>query len=298
MTKDNIFALIKKHKQNEKIYSKQLEKNEHDLINLDIHTLQAIFDDPNLKIKDEDQLLIFINKLYSQNSKYSLLYETVVFSNVSIESLTEFVASLDLNDITGGIWIRLTDRMTNKTIKTDNLRTKRYSVFANIPFSEGLSFSGIIKYLKAKSSNKINDEVSITCSSSDSNGRDASNVINYDRNDKCFCSNNVPNSWICFEFKKHSVILSDIQIRSVNWGANWNPKSWIVEGSSDGVDWDVIDEQKNCSYFIGGDATHLFKIKKHSSKEYRFIRFKQTAPNWSNSDHFSFKHIEFYGKLV
>ncbi|KAK8840476.1 hypothetical protein M9Y10_030681 [Tritrichomonas musculus] len=222
MTKDNIFALIKKHKQNEKIYSKQLEKNEHDLINLDIHTLQAIFDDPNLKIKDEDQLLRFINKLYSQNSKYSLLYETVVFSNVSIESLTEFVASFDLNDITG----------------------------------EGLSFSGIIKYLKAKSSNKINDEVSITCSSSDSNGRDASNVINYDRNDKCFCSNNVPNSWICFEFKKHSVILSDIQIRSVNWGANWNPKSWIVEGSSDGVDWDVIDEQKNCSYFIGGDATH------------------------------------------
>lgn len=70
MTKDNIFALIKKHKQNEKIYSKQLEKNEHDLINLDIHTLQAIFGDPNLKIKDEDQLLRFINKLYSQNSKY------------------------------------------------------------------------------------------------------------------------------------------------------------------------------------------------------------------------------------
>lgn len=91
-------------------FIEQSETNKTELKNLQISTLYDILNDESLVLKDEDQLLQFINKLYSQDHKYSILYETVHFSNVSKEKIDKFIELYDFND------------MTNLTMVT-NMRT-------------------------------------------------------------------------------------------------------------------------------------------------------------------------------
>lgn len=310
MSNDNIFTLINKHKKYGQFYSKQLgeeitfisshffelcEKKEEDLINLDINILQSILNNPKLKANDEDQLLRFVNKLYSKNPDNSFLYETILFSNVSNETMEEFASLFDINDITGGIWHRLTERLTNKKIKSD--RYAEFKHLKEIPYQEGQQFSGIIKYLRDKTSNKIDNEIVISHSSLRDSGQEASNVVLYERSDKYFCSGNNPDSWICFEFKKHRIILTGYQIQTTRWGSNWNPKSWIVEGSLDGDDWKNLDEQKDYPYLKEYDHTCNFTLENHTKLGCKFIRFRQTGPNWNNSNYFSLRHVELYGNI-
>ena len=88
ITNDNVFELIIKHQQSEFFYSKSLQ-NEIDYIsshfyeinenneyfsNFTLKTLERIFENPKLQLKSEDQLITIINKLYSGNSKYSILF--------------------------------------------------------------------------------------------------------------------------------------------------------------------------------------------------------------------------------
>lgn len=313
ITKDKVFPLINKHQKYGQFYSKILkeeisfvsshffelcEEHENLLIDLNIRILQCILNDTELKINDEDQLLRFINKLYVKDINNSILYENVIFSNVSKEGMTDFVSFFDINDITVGIWRGLTERLTNNEEKMNSNRYKNLKEKADLPYKENQTFSGIIKYLKDKQLNKIEDEINITHSSVRGNGQESSNVVLYERDDKYFCSKNLQNSWICFEFKNHQVILTDYIIKTTVWNTNWNPKSWIVEGSLDGNTWDTLDEQKDCPYLKENNCVHKFTVSSQSSKSYRFIRFSQTGPNWADSYHFSLKRLELYGNII
>ncbi|KAK8884281.1 hypothetical protein M9Y10_043389 [Tritrichomonas musculus] len=81
---DNIFSLLKKHELFKSVYSKQieiekdfisshlyelLEISEESLLKLDIEILERVINNRNLKIIKEDQLLNFVNKLYSNDRK-------------------------------------------------------------------------------------------------------------------------------------------------------------------------------------------------------------------------------------
>lgn len=97
---DNVLSLIAHHAKYEKNYSKSIQKeidfislnfsqlfesseNLEKLCHLNIDTIHSIINNENLRLKDEDQLLQFINKLYLTDSKYSPLYEKVQFINLS-----------------------------------------------------------------------------------------------------------------------------------------------------------------------------------------------------------------------
>lgn len=96
-------------------------------------------------------------------------------------------------------------------------------------------FNGILKYLLNKSNNQIEEEIKITASSV-SDSSIPQNVVLFEEKNKKFHTSNDPakNSWICFDFKESSVVLTDYIIKSYPNGANTNhPKSWVIEGSND-----------------------------------------------------------------
>ena len=96
ITNDNVFELIIKHQQSEFFYSKSLQ-NEIDYIsshfyeinenneyfsNFTLKTLERIFENPKLQLESEDQLLTFINKLYSNDSKNSIqIFQHLKYQN-------------------------------------------------------------------------------------------------------------------------------------------------------------------------------------------------------------------------
>lgn len=125
-------------------------------------------------------------------------------------------------------------------------------------------------------------------------------LFQYDNLNNYFISNNKPNSWISFEFKKHQVILTGYTIRSEksnSTGGN-HLKTWVIEGSNDGSNWSIIDEERDNAFLNGSNYVHAFQIKNQSNQEYKYVRLKMTAPNWGNQNYLLLNSIEFYGQLI
>ena len=114
VTENNVFDILQKHLKNKICYSKSIS-NEIDFISskfyelienqkeiimkLDIKTIEKIISNNNLVIRDENQLLSFINNLYSSDSKYSTLYKSVLFQNVEENAIEKFLSIYNINDI-------------------------------------------------------------------------------------------------------------------------------------------------------------------------------------------------------
>lgn len=71
---------------------------------LDIDTIEDIISNESLKLKDEDILLNLILDLYEKDHQFSRLFDYVIFSNVSKESLERFFETFSIDDINNEIW--------------------------------------------------------------------------------------------------------------------------------------------------------------------------------------------------
>lgn len=170
-----------------------------------------------------------------------------------------------------------------------------------IQFSGNNEFKGIIYYLKSLSSN-IDDLLNIT-SSSVYLSHYLKYVIQYENSKVYFASDNIENSWICFEFKSFYIIPKNYTLRSYYCEQNnCHPKSWVIEGSNDNGDWEQLDQQQNTDVLNGPNIIHTFPIQNSKNTKFKFIRMRQTDINWNPSDcaknHFVLNNIEFYGNLI
>ena len=318
ITTSNVFTQIKKHEKFGLFYKKRLlneiefiashffelfekEENEEELSKLQFDTLIKIISNEKLKLRDEDQLLKFVNSLYSSDSKFTSLYEFVAFENVSSDAVCEFAEIFNMNDLTNGTWNVICQRLKQETKNEKKVKSERYSMKGeNFPYSENKVFNGIINYLRSKSSGKIENEMNATASSYCNDILGPFNATIFDDQTKYFHSRDLSNSWICFDFKEHRVIPTKYTIKSeYRCGPNnYHPKNWVIEGSEDGNSWEILDEEKDCSYLNDQSVHHTFDIKNQSSKEFRFIRMRQTGKNWHNDDYLIFDSLEIYGQYI
>lgn len=317
---DNVFDLIKKHQQFESFYSKQIQE-ETDFISFNFFKLnenqtnlvkkfskniiEKIINNPKLRIQSEDQILSFINDLYSKDQTFSELYNFVLFSNVTSSRIKEFLNIFDVDNITQDMWRSLSFRIEQNISKTEEsiYYKKRYYKKVMCNYTENKVFNGIINFLKTHSKSGLSNQIQITSSSvwneDDNESYCLQDVINYDNDATEFCSNDDINPWICFDFKKNIVVPFNYTIRSIDGSENDHyPKSWVIEGSLDNKEWQVIDEQNDCSFLRGSSFVHTFSIQNSASQEFRFLRMRITGPDWCNCVHLNINCIEFYGELI
>lgn len=324
ITIDNVFSMIKNHEKYEiffsEIFSKEidfisshfnelLQTQRDQFKDLSLSTLYEILNSPNLQLETEDQLLKFVNELFQSDSQFSVLYEKVLFSNVSEESMKEFVDLYDYSQMTGETWSKLSERLIQKVEYQENSsRYKKLKMKSNkqkIQFSvkHEKDFEGIINYLKNKSSGNIENNLEITSSSIFSNGYDSQlqpkHVILYEDKEKGFASENVKNSWLRLDFKNNKIIPTEYTIMSSSSYTNgWRPKNWVIEVSNDGSTWGVISEEKENGSLNGNFLVHTFKINKPTLTAYRYFQIRQTGTNWTNGHYFDIGSIEIYGDLI
>lgn len=101
LTKDNALNILKRHERNPTFYSRQIlndidfiSKHFYELFeyeqdnasrfmasikNITQQSIERIINNENLRLLDEDQLITFINELYSKDTRYSRLYSSVYF---------------------------------------------------------------------------------------------------------------------------------------------------------------------------------------------------------------------------
>lgn len=270
--------------------------------------IEEIIANPSLKLENEDELIEFIDELYSKDVNHSNLYSYVCFSNVSSEMMREFTGLIDLADINRETWDSLSERLSFEIKKSNNNdqnlnndRPFRLTKFRDrkIPpksiLFENREFDGVFNYLR-KNSN-LDDEVNISYSSF--GGGDPKNLLIFDDQNLSFFTENKENSWICFEFRKRKFIPKNYTMRSYNWTKNVShPKSWVIEASNDKNEWLIIDQEEDCSFLNGKCLVYTFSIDNEQDLPFRFIRIRQTGPNWANYNFLKFDSIEFYGTLT
>lgn len=318
ITLNNVFDKIQKHERYSKYYSKSLHKEiefisshfseideqmKEKLIKFKLSTLCEIFENEKLKLKDEDQLFEIVNELYSKDSNYSILYETVDFLNVSNECIDEFTSQFDMNDLTNGIWVKICERL-KQTQKTSKKQNSQKNTGITLNYSEGQPFSGIINYLKKHCNNNIDNEINLTASSyfDSSEKYQIKNVMSFDNPDNGFATKWYnPGSWLCIDFTRHRIIPTHYTLKSLGSyfpGSIYSLKSWVIETSNDNKSWDVIDEVKNNSQLKGDLFVHTFKIQKPQDKEIRYFRIRSTDSDWCGSHYIALNSIEVFGTII
>lgn len=319
ITINNVFKLVKKHEIYSKQYSKQLkeeiefiashffeiiEEQEDEFLKLDINTIFEILSQEKLKLNTEDQLLKFVNSLYSKDKKYSILYEFVYFSNVTSLEMSNFISIFDLTNITNETWNKLCDRMKEEIIskkENNSINESRYKVkIQQGKLFECSEFSGIINYLYEQSNGKIENKINFTSSSVYQNQDEnlSKNVASFNDENVRFASDE-PNSWMTLDFKNHSVIPTNYTIKTSNSYVGKNHlKNWVIEGSNDNKNFEILDEEKDCPHLNTKNIVHTFTINNSQSKQFRFIRIRLTGQNMNNNNHLTIGSFELYGRLI
>lgn len=259
-------------------------------------TIWRIITSEFLVLLCEDQLMEFIKEFVKKSgSSSSSLYAQVQFENVSESAMLLFVDSINFNDIDGDLWSSLSKRLKMSVVKNADESSKRYHIFK--PQSTDI-FSGIISYIKSESNSDISDRIIVTASTIDVSRYPPSNVIIYDDKSKDFGTENLPNSWLKFEFKDSKVIPSSYQIMSYgNYENARHPKSWVIEGSNDDINWEILDEKQDCEDLNGLNRTQIFQISNENSKKFSFIRMRMTGPSWYGCHFLYINSFEIYGTL-
>lgn len=322
ITIDNVFSFVKMHEKYPKIFSKSFlteidfisehfpdlcEKQENEFRNISIDTLMNILNNKLLQLKTENQLLKFANQMYKYDVNYSIVYESVIFENVSSKAMREFISIYNFNDMNNNIWNKLSKRLEHK-IKFENDIQKvnnRYKEKLKKTFPVQINeFKGILSYLYKKSKGEIGREISIE-SYSMINNCQPTNVVLFDSDSFVETLENENNecNWLRFDFRNYRVIPTDYTIKSYPYNEDaHHPKHWVIEGSNDNKSWEILDKKENCDYLRGKNKVQTFKMNQNITKEFRYIRMRLTRENWyhdNNINHrLAISSFEMYGIII
>jgi len=187
--------------------------------------------------------------------------------------------------------IQSKDATINEKVK----QIKELNGEGGYPFKSDL-FSGILDGMSKKLGRNLagSSDVDVTASTVNSSSEGFQNVLKNDSSH--WASENLPNSWIQYDFKQRKVSITSYSINS-----HFKVKSWKVEGSTDGSTFEIIDNkvdttdfQNSNSNFNDPNSQKNFPVQPNN-KYYRYIRITSTSKNWNNYDHFCLSRVEFFG---
>lgn len=268
------------------------------LRNLNLETATTLLSSPSLKIKDEDSLYNFVRYRSAEDASFMNLFEFVYFEYLSIDCIENF-ASFSESDIFFErinvlIWRRICRRLVRETklLKSDR------SVQVEFCYSESDPLGGIFRYLTGQCGGNVHDRgvVNVTASGYVDNNY-PKNVVDLGT-DSVFRSRYVNNEWICFDMGNLRVKPTSYSIRSHEYGPGYaHLKSWVLEVSNDGTNWQEVDRKTNNSAMNDKHVIRNFRVANVPSDGFRYVRLQQTGPNHQNDNLMIFSSFEIFGTL-
>lgn len=227
------------------------------------------FEKDNFDVNDDEMNENFLNSEKDENEKHQMSnYEEVEFEEEEEEEEEECEWEVDEGD-------------------------EKIKIFS---YEKGKEFKGIINYLTKKTGGNIHDNHTIEITSN-SISNHPKYLLDFNKNNCYMTQSSEKNAWICFDFKKMKIEISNYSIKSHSFDINsTHIKNWIIEISDDGENWTKIDEHSNYDGLNGHYISKTFSVEPNEFS--RFCRFRHTGeyygyPNWC----LAFNSIEFYGRL-
>jgi hypothetical protein len=273
------------------------EISESQLLQLTLDQLIDVLSHDGLRIKDEDWLYDFIARNFRADSRFAVLFENVAFEFLSAESIMDFIKSDIFTYMSFPIWNSVCHRLMLK-VEPKVKNTNRYWIKSTeIPLNPDYPLRGIIFTLSQRCGGNVSDHNLVNVSaSSNSSGYKVQDVADLESDVK-FATRDVPNSWICYDFKDFRIRPTGYSIRSQydTGSGNCHLRSWVIESSDDGILWTEIDKRQNNNDLNGQNLTKCFHIER--SQKCRCIRLRQTGKSHSNNDLIFISSFEIFGVL-
>lgn len=185
-----------------------------------------------------------------------------------------------------------------KLISNSNFHPLENTAFTRM-FS-GDHFSGIFKVLSNWCKGNIHNKGLIEITGNETinfNLPIISTIVDFDSNQKCYYSQNVPNLFVCFDFKNNSVSVTAYSFKASNRIDPYYLRSWVLEGSNDGKNWIELDSHLNDTRFNSPSQVILFPIMNEEKQrmKFKFIKLKMTGKNDRNGNYLDVFNIELFG---
>jgi hypothetical protein len=213
-----------------RISSKFFALTPSELDAISVSVLFHILSHDLLKISSEDSLFSYLSSRICSDPESLDLLRFVRFEYLSAECISDFFSALP-DSIDRRLWESISGRLIPQVPPVSCSKSLKGVEF---PLTDAKSLKGIISYLTRKHGRNVQENgiVTITSKSVDSDDRShgVRNVADL-TSDSCFCSENEPGQWVCWDFHEMRVRPAHYTIRTAYL------KSWVVESSLDFVNW-------------------------------------------------------------
>jgi len=227
-------------------------------------------------------------KVMDQQTKSSLLKGPGKVSTFSVSHSEPFKY----------IRIRQTDRNTSEN---DAMYLQAVELFGELYEGPNLEKRDVYRYEKGKEWSGFFDFLSRRCGSNPVYSKE---ISIFSACSPCYladlewkgywCTANTPNSFVSFKFPGMRISIEVYILQSSTVGKNYLT-TWVLEGSNDGMQWTIIDEQKGRTELCSPGAKVCFPCK--PNKHYSHIRIKQSGCNKAGTHNLFLAHVEFFGSI-
>jgi hypothetical protein len=224
------------------------------------------------------------------------LSEFIRFEFLSVARIRRFVESSNdfLGDFTRGIWHSIGNRLI-LPVDLNGLEARGAARVDGIDlgFNSSEPLKGIIAHLSEKYQGNVHAKGVVTITANSDSGYPAYRLADL-HSDNFFNSEDQPDQWFCYDFNDQTILPTHYSIRSY-WSADYNPRSWVIESSFDGIEWTELDRKVNSNDLRGERIIRTFPLAR--SAECRMVRFRQFGQNHANNNYLCLTGFELFGTL-
>jgi hypothetical protein len=267
----------------------------------------------SVQVESEDSVLEFVSECTCDQREFLSLFEFVKLEYCSVKSIKHFYGTFleGLDNMNLSLWYCLrarlalpisgtTEREFLPSMKKGWIRSccETTDVEADVP-------DGIIGYLTREWGGNVHDRkiVDITSSTPWSNedrcaaknAADLSSGSYFQSWEGC---GGPRENWICYDFKDRRIVPTHYAIRSYdNQGLGRSHlKSWLVETSLDGDDWQEVDRHEDNNELNDSWSTRTFRVA--SCGACRCIRLVSIGKNHRGRNRLVITGWEIFGSLI
>lgn len=271
---------------------------------LDLLVLEEVFSSPKLIIESEIDLFSFIRDLYElRGNEYKRLFGFINIEYLTQKELQYFLNIVDLDNV-GPFWSCICSRLLCPLASFGQRNSRARKLYRNILYLDNNNFNGIFSHLWRESGgNPANNETISILATKPLSNTGASSIIDPEKrylSSGWFCGNDDSKSGAyVVDFKNKEVSLTSYSLKAHNesFATKDFVNSWDIEGSNDGVKWELISHEMSSKLQSHLAEGHWDCPQSKVLRYFRYFRIKLSGANSSGRHYFAFNAIEFFGYI-